>query len=73
MKAELTKLCKRLRLSQNLVENALDIEAASHPEYLAEVLRRESTHGETTRRNRLMKQAGFPSVKLLRDFVFYEV
>lgn len=59
MKAELTKLCKRLRLSQNLVENALDIEAPTHPEYLAEVLRRELTHRETMRRNQLLKQAGF--------------
>ena len=73
MKAELTKLCKRLRLSQNLVENALDIEAPTHPEYLAEVLRRELTHRETMRRNRLLKQAGFPSLKLFRDFVFDEV
>ena len=73
MKAELTNLCRRLRLSQNLVENAFSVEAASHPEYLAEILRRELIHRETTRRNRLVKQAGFPGLKHFQDFIVDEV
>lgn len=73
MKEELTNLCQRLRLSYHLMENALSVEAASHQEYLLEVLRRELAQRQTLRHNRLVKQAGFPGLKYFSDFVFDEV
>jgi DNA replication protein DnaC len=59
MKAEIAECCRRLRLSKNIAEISDQVEADSYQEYLLKVLKQEVAYRETTRKNRLVKQAGF--------------
>ena len=70
---EISECCKRLRLSSNLVENSSKVESPNHQDYLLELLRLELSHRESTRRERLVKNAGFYTIKTFADYFFDEV
>jgi DNA replication protein DnaC len=70
---EIAACCKELRLSRNIVEMSGRIEAASHQEYLIKLLRSELDHRESMRKDKLIKNAGFYSLKTFEDFRFDEV
>ena len=70
---EIAACCKRLRLSKNIVENAKHIEAETHQEYLLKLLQSEVLHREDTRRDKLLKNAGFYTIKTFETFLFDEV
>ena len=52
--------CKQLRLSVNLVENAMIQTGGSHQEYLYHLLRDEIQYRKSTRIAKLINTAGFP-------------
>ncbi|MCW3491721.1 IS21-like element helper ATPase IstB [Dethiobacter alkaliphilus] len=65
--------CKRLRLSKNLVENSNHIQADSHQEYLLKLLQSEIVHREETRKEKMLKNAGFYTIKTFDNFLFDEI
>lgn len=73
LREEIAACCKALKLSRNLVENCGQIEAQSHEEYLLKLLRLELEHREASRKDRLLKNAGFYTVKTFADYIFDEV
>ena len=73
MKEQIAECCKKLRLSQNFADNASQVEADSYQEYLLKILQHELQYRETARRNRLIKQAGFYSLKTFQDFCFDDI
>ncbi|MEN2774496.1 IS21-like element helper ATPase IstB [Acetivibrio clariflavus] len=70
---EIADCCKALKISQNMVENSQKVTADSHQEYLLKLLKLEIEHREKTRQNRLIKNAGFYTMKSLEVFKFDEV
>jgi DNA replication protein DnaC len=72
-KTELLNCCKTLRLSRNLADNSELVAAETHQEYLLELLKREIAHREKSKRERLIKNAGFYSRKSFADYRFDEV
>ena len=73
LKEEILNCCKVLRLSRGLVDNSEEIVAESHQGYLLELLQREIAHREKSKRDRLIKNAGFYTLKSFDDYRFDEV
>lgn len=73
MKTEIAECCRRLRLSKNIAEISDQVEADSYQEYLLKILAEEVAYRETTRKNRLVKQAGFYSLKTFDGYCFDEI
>ncbi len=71
--AEIATCCKELRLSRNIVEMCETIQADSHQEYLLMILRSELEHRESAKKDKLLKNAGFYSIKPFEGFMFDEV
>jgi DNA replication protein DnaC len=71
--SEITACCKVLRLSRNIVEMSGKFQAESHQEYLLKLLKSEIEHRERARKDKLIKSAGFYSIKNFDDFRFDEV
>jgi len=71
--ADIADCCKKLRLSRNIVEMSDKIEADSHQEYLLKLLQAEVAHREEVRMNKLLKKAGFYTIKTFESFRFDEV
>lgn len=70
VREEIASCCKRLRLSQNLVDN-LDLVAGDELEAaLHKLLLMEIEHREQARRTRYLKQAGFYTLKSFDGYVF---
>ena len=67
------KLCKQLRLSQNLAEMAMEYEGATHQEYLVKLLTQELKNREISRITKLINTAGFYTIKSIKNFRFDEV
>lgn len=73
MKTEIAECCRRLRLSKNIAAVSDQIEAESYQEYLLKILKQELVYRETTRKNRLIKQAGFYTLKTFDGYCFDEI
>lgn len=71
--SEIAACCKQLKLSQNIAEISGELQAESHQEYLLKLLRSELKHREMQRKDKLLKNAGFYSLKTLAGFRFDEV
>jgi len=70
---EIAACCKELRLSRNMAEMSAKLQAETHQEYLFKLLKSELEHREHTRKDKLLKNAGFYSIKAFDDFRFDEV
>lgn len=70
---EIAACCKELRLSRNMAEMSAKLQAENHQEYLFKLLKSELEHREHTRKDKLLKNAGFYSIKAFDDFRFDEV
>jgi len=68
MNDELTGYCKRLRLGKGFVDNAKNIEAETHMEFLLMLLKAEVSNRESLRRDKLLTNAGFYSIKTFSEF-----
>lgn len=73
MKQQILDCCKRLRFSSNIAESYDKIQATTHAEYLLKILQNEIAYRETTRKNRLIKQARFHSMKTFEGYSFDEI
>ena len=73
MKAEIAEYCRRLRLGKNIALISDQIEAESHQEYLLKVLKEELAYRESKMKNRLIKQAGFYTLKTFEGYCFDEI
>lgn len=73
MKAQIEACCRRLRLSKKMAEIYDQIEAETRGEFLLQLLQHEIKHREVTRVNRLIKQAGFHSIKTFENYHFDEI
>jgi len=73
MKTEIAECCRRLRLSRNIAAVCDQVEADSYQEYLLKILKQEVLYRETTRKNRLIKQAGFYALKTFDGYSFDEI
>lgn len=70
---EIAACCKELRLGRNIADMSGKIQAEDHQEYLLKLLKSELKHREITRKNKLLNNAGFYSIKGFEDFRFDEV
>ena len=59
---EISKCCKKLRLSANLADRAMTVEGESHQEYLYRLLSDEIAYRQKIRISKLINTAGFPKV-----------
>jgi DNA replication protein DnaC len=73
MKTKIAECCRRLRLSRNIAAVCDQVEADSYQEYLLKILKQEVLYRETTRKNRLIKQAGFYALKTFHGYSFDEI
>jgi DNA replication protein DnaC len=71
--SDIAACCKKLRLSRNMVEMSGKIQADSHQEYLLKLLQAEIGHREKVRKDKLLKKAGFYTIKTFESFRFDEV
>jgi DNA replication protein DnaC len=71
--SEIAACCRELRLSRNIVEMSEKLHADSHQEYLFKLLKSELEHREYIRKDKLLKNAGFYSIKAFEGFRFDEV
>ena len=70
---EIATCCKELRLSRNIVDMSYEIQAENNQEYLLKILKSELEHREVTRKDKLLKNAGFYTIKSFDSFRFDEV
>jgi DNA replication protein DnaC len=70
---EIAACCKELRLGHNIAEMSDRIEAESNQEYLLKLLQLEIEHRENQRKDKLLKKAGFYTIKPFDGFRFDEV
>ena len=73
MKTEIAECCRQLRLGKNIALISDQVEAESHQEYLLKVLREELSYRGTKRKDRLIKQAGFYTLKTFEGYSFDEI
>ncbi len=73
LSSQIAECCKELRLSRNITEMSETIKADSHQEFLLELLRSELAHREAARKEKLLKNAGFYTIKTFEEFRFDEV
>lgn len=73
MQELITKYCRELRLGQGFVENYPTIEADTHEQFLLKLLQMEVERRAVHRKNRLLKQAGFPVIKTFAGYSFAEI
>ena len=65
--------CKKLKLGQNIVENAKKIKAETHPEFLLELLMKEIAERDIKRRNSYIKAANFDIEKTFEKYTFEDI
>jgi DNA replication protein DnaC len=70
---EIAACCKELRLSRNMSEMSEKILAENNQEYLLKLLKSEIEHREASRKDKLLKSAGFYAMKTFDNFRFDEV
>jgi len=73
MKEQIAYCCKKLRLGRKIVDVFEEVEADNNQEYLMKILQIALDNRETSRKNRLVKQAGFYAMKTFEDFSFEEI
>ena len=69
IESRLIECCRKLRLGRNLAENAMRVKSDTQPEYLLKLLEAEVDYREKRRVDRLIKEAGFYSVKTFEKFI----
>lgn len=70
---ELSFICRKLRLSQTVVQRAREIGHDEQLQFLAQLLEAELEQRRSNRISRLMNLAGFPGLKSWDDFDFQHV
>ena len=71
--SQIAECCKELRLSRNIADMSCIVQEENNQQYLLKLLKSELEHREITRTNRLIKNAGFYTIKAFESFRFDEV
>ena len=71
--SQIADCCKELRLSRNIAAMSYKVQAESNQEYLLKLLKYEVEHREIARKDKLIKNAGFYTLKAFETFQFDEV
>lgn len=71
--AQIADCCKELRLSRNIAEMSCILKSENNQEYLLNILKAEVEHREISRKENLIKKAGFYTMKAFDTFRFDEV
>ena len=71
--SQITDCCKELRLSRNIPAMSYKVQAENNQEYLLKLLKYEVEHREIARKDKLIKNAGFYTLKAFETFQFDEV
>ncbi|WP_028308154.1 IS21-like element helper ATPase IstB [Desulfitibacter alkalitolerans] len=71
--SDIAACCKELRLSRNIAEMSEKIQAQCNQEYLLKLLKSELEYRDRIRKDKLLKSAGFYSIKPFEGFKFDEV
>jgi DNA replication protein DnaC len=71
--SQIADCCKELRLSRNLADMSSKVQAEDNQEYLLQLLKYEIEHRDITRKDKLIKTAGFYTLKTFESFRFDEV
>jgi len=69
----LREACKKLKLGQNMVENAKKISADTHPEFLVQLFTKELEERDIKRRNSYIKAAKFDIEKTFEKYTFEDI
>ena len=69
----LREACKKLKLGQNMVENAKTIQADTHPEFLVQLFTKEIEERDIKRRNSYIKEANFDIEKTFENYSFEDI
>ena len=70
---QIANCCKELRLSRNIADLSCKVQAGTNQEYLLKLLRYEVEHRDIARQDKLIKSAGFYTLKAFETFQFDEV
>lgn len=70
---EIADCCKKLKLGRNIADMSEKIQGESNQEYLLQLLKSEIAHRENMRTDKLIKNAGFYTLKNFNGFKFDEV
>lgn len=73
MKEQIASYCRQLKLDSSIAESYQDIEAATHEQFLLQLLGLELQRRELNRKNLYLKQAGFDVIKTFQDYSFDQV
>lgn len=71
--SQIAQCCKELRLSRNIADMSCIVQEENNQQYLLKLLKSELEHREITRTDRLIKNAGFYTLKAFEAFRFDEV
>ena len=71
--SEIAECCKELRLNSHITEMSEKIQAEDNQEYLLKLLKSEIVRREGSKKDKLLKNAGFYTIKSFDDFIFDEV
>jgi DNA replication protein DnaC len=73
MEEQLLAACKRLRFGSSLVQNAKQIEAETHLEFLLKLLTEELEERDRKRRNAYLRAAKFDLIKTFKKYTFQDI
>jgi len=71
--SEIAACCKELRLGSSIADISEKIQAETNQEYLLALLKSEILRREKLKKDKLLKNAGFYTIKSFEDFSFNEV
>jgi len=71
--SQIADCCKELRLSRNIASMSCKVQANNNQEYLLQLLKYEIEHRDIARKDKLIKNAGFYTIKAFETFQFDEV
>ena len=71
--SEIAECCKELRFNSSIADMSEKIQAENNQEYLLALLKSEILRREGSKKDKLLKNAGFYTIKSFEDFIFDEV
>ena len=70
---EIAECLRKLRFNSSIAEMSEKIQAENNQEYLLKLLRSEILRRESSKKDKLLKNAGFYTIKSFDDFIFDEI
>jgi len=71
--SEIAECCRELRFNSSIADMSEKIQGQTNQEYLLKLLRSEILRREGSKKDKLLKNAGFYTIKSFEDFIFDEI